>query len=89
MIDIAEAKVYLENLLKERAQFQKDFGERVARPSRRSSSARRSTSKATTSSLKQLTRALLQQGTARNPDFLNTDGSKYDSCEKQGGGNAV
>jgi len=31
----------------------------------------------------------LQQGTARNPDFLNTDGSKYDSYEKQGGGNAV
>jgi len=30
VIDIAEAKAYLENLLKERAQFQEEFDERVA-----------------------------------------------------------
>jgi hypothetical protein len=51
--------------------------------------------KVSTASIKQLTTTLLQGGTAllqgetRNPDFLNTDGSKYDNYEKQGGQNVV
>jgi hypothetical protein len=33
--------------------------------------------------------SLLQEGGSRNPDFLNTDGSKYDSYQKQGGSTGV
>jgi hypothetical protein len=52
-------------------------------------------SKASLGSIHQLTTTLLQggtallQGAAKAPDFLNTDGAKYDNYEKQGGGNVV
>jgi len=51
------------------------------------------TSSMSTAGIKQVTTVLLQQGMnqamRRNPDFLNTDGSKYDNYESQGGQKVV
>merc|ERR550514_367015 len=69
-------------------------GEKAALPeiARRVQMALTMTSSISTASINQVTTALLQQGSRQqntNPDFLNTDGSKYDNYEKQGGQQVV